>query len=152
LLPLDKRNETSVEGESNFFLFSSVFRLLCDDLGISFNGRRVLEVELTGLTQCARCDSINSVPSLPLSLYHYTSAVVICVNICLRTVYVRTRTYDCVYKEWLDAFPGVRDYVNMRGQVWNKMFLCPEPNGRLRARELLSFIWSIEDSNFLFST
>lgn len=35
----------------------------------------------------------------------------------------------CVYKEWLDAFPGVRDYVNMRGQVWNKMFLYPKPNG-----------------------
>lgn len=113
-----------------------------------FNGRRVLEVELAGLTQCARCDSINSVPS---------ASVIISLHLCGRYlreylsagwVYTYAYTRLCAYKEWLDAFPGVRDYVNMRGQVWNKMFSCPKPNRKLRARccklrarALSLFIW-----------
>lgn len=97
-----------------------------------FNGRRVLEVELAGLTQCARCDSINSVPS---------ASVIISLHLCGRYLreylsagWVYTYAYVrlCAYKEWLDAFPGVRDYVSMHGQVRNKMFSCPKPNVRLR--------------------
>lgn len=53
----------------------------------------------------------------------------------------------CAYKEWLDAFPGVRDYVNTRGQVWIKIFSCPKSYKKLKSlwiRALLLFIWSIE--------
>lgn len=97
----------------------------------------MLEVELAGLTQCARCDSINSVPS---------ASVIISLHLCgcylreyLSAGRVYTSTYGyvrlCAYKEWLDAFPGVRDYVNTRGQVWNKISPCPKSHKKHIRRE-----------------
>lgn len=140
-----------------FFFFSWVNPIAVRWSREPFNGRRVLEVELAGLTQCARCDSINSVLS---------ASVIISLHLCGRYlreylsagwVYMYAYVWLCACKEWLDAFPGVRDYVNMRGQAWNKMFSCPKPNGKLRARHcersrVIVIYWEHQDSSFLLFT
>lgn len=140
-----RRNKLSrVRATERIFSFSSIFFYRVKPRIPSWRrplgGTRALEVGLPGLALHA---VIPSIPfRLPLSLYHYTSAFAICAisvcrfaRVCVRAYNTRVSVCTRTYKAYATCVSWcICDYVSKRGQVWNKMFLCPTLNGRLKTR------------------